>query len=78
MLKFRSRQSPTIAEVAEKHAGELMRIRGVEAVGVGRDNGQAVIKVYVSRLAEKLRPPLPDELEGYQVKPVITGSFYAL
>jgi hypothetical protein len=68
----------TIHKVKAKHEMRLMGIDGVEGVGIGEEEDQPVIKVYVARKTRQLKKQIPDELEGYPVRIESTGEFHTL
>jgi hypothetical protein len=68
----------SIQDVKRKHEAELMAMRGVVSVGVGRDEqGQPVIVVGVDRERRSLRARLPERLEGYGVRAEVVGTVKA-
>ncbi len=68
----------TIEQVQEAHTNEWMAIPGVEGTAIGLFEGKPCIKVFSSRKAEQLRPPIPSVVEGYPVIIEKTGTFRAL
>lgn len=56
-------------------ADKLMGRRDVSAVGIGADNGEPCLKVYVS--GSRGRKPIPDRYEGHPVRVVRGGPFRA-
>lgn len=64
--------SSGIVQVKQKHEAELMKIDGVEGVGVGRDAmGNDAIVVYLRDAGAKAR--VPKRLEGFPVETEVTG-----
>ncbi len=60
------RQSPE--QVLTRHAGRLLRVRGVMSMGVGRtDDGRPAIIVGVSSDSKDAIGQLPDSLDGIPV-----------
>jgi hypothetical protein len=57
--------------------GELLARPGVTGVGIGRGDraGELVIVCYL--VSEPEADALPAELEGFAVKPIVTGEFKA-
>lgn len=54
--------------ILTKHAGRLMRIRGVMSIGIGRDDdGRTAILVGVTSDAPDAVGELPEALEGVKV-----------
>ena len=53
-----------------------MSIPGVDGVGVGRSEatGEFVITVMVAELTPELQKALPQDLEGFTVEPLVTGT----
>lgn len=72
-------QKRSIQEVKAQHELELLKIQGVQGVGIGRDErkGQPVIKVYIDKKTKDLEERIPSELEGYPVQIEISGEFHA-
>lgn len=61
--------------VLTRHAGELMRMKGVMSVGIGRgDDGKTAIIVGLSGESAEARGALPDFLDGVPVVVKVTGS----
>ena len=69
---------PSIEQVLEQVTEEWMAIPGVEGTGIGLCDERPCIKVFASRPAERIAPPIPDEAEGYPVSVELTGPFRAL
>lgn len=67
----------TIAEVLRIHTDSLMALPGVQGVGQGEQGGRPAVQVLVARLTPELRSRLPDELGGYPVQVVETGTIRA-
>lgn len=67
----------TIAEVLRIHTDSLMALPGVEGVGQGEQGGRPTVQVLVTELTTELRSRLPDELGGYRVQVVETGTIRA-
>ncbi len=68
----------TAEEVKRRREHELLRIRGVVGVGVGRRGGEACINVYVEEDTDALRASVPPRLDGVATQIVVTGRFDAL
>ncbi len=64
-----------VEEIKRRHEAELLRIAGVEGVGVGAEDGVEGIVVYL-RDAD-VRKLVPTALENIPVRAVITGSIEA-
>ena len=63
------------AAVQGRYTDGLMKLDGVEGVGLGLDlDGQPIIKVFISKPAVA---GLPKELEGLSVEVELTGKFVA-
>ena len=64
-----------ILKVMEIHLDELMEIPGVVGVGIGQSEttGEWFISVLVDEMTPELQALLPKELEGFEVKPQVTG-----
>jgi hypothetical protein len=56
-----------IEEVLARHEKELMKIAGVNGVGIGEHHGKPVILVMLDRPASQLQVPIPGQLEGVPV-----------
>ena len=65
-------------EVKRRRQAELLRIRGVVGVGVGRMDGDACINVYVEKDTAQVRAAVPKMLDGVATQIVVTGKFRAL
>lgn len=64
--------SAGIGRVLQRHQAELLRIDGVEGVGVGQDRiGGDAITVYIRHSDVKAR--VPSSLDGYPVQTEVTG-----
>ncbi|MCP4573879.1 MAG: hypothetical protein GY838_16090 [bacterium] len=69
-------RSPTLAEVVDRHADELVAMDGVSAVGAAMLPGRRpCVRVFVVELTEELRELLPEHLEGYPVDIEVSGDF---
>ena len=64
-----------ILKVMEDHEGELMEMPGVVGVAIGQSEttGEQFISVLVDEMTPELQALLPTELEGFEVKPQVTG-----
>ena len=64
-----------IFKVMEIHQDELMEVPGVVGIGIGQSEttGQRFISVLVDEMTPELQALLPTELEGFEVKPQVTG-----
>jgi hypothetical protein len=67
----------TIEAALERVTDDWMAIPGVEGTGIGLCDERPCIKVFVSRPASELDPPLPDEVGGHPVRVEPTGTFRA-
>lgn len=65
-------------DVKRRHEIELMKIRGVVGVGVGRKDGKDCIRVYVAKDTPKILHAVPKSLEKVPVEIVVSGAFKAL
>ncbi len=72
-----AKRSP-IEQVKAKHEMRLLRIEGVEGVGIGEEADQLVIKVYVAKKTKALQESIPARIEGYPVRIEVSGEFHAL
>ncbi|RMF56370.1 MAG: hypothetical protein D6743_20370 [Calditrichaeota bacterium] len=68
----------SITEVQKKHEQDLMALDGVVGVGIGEDNGEAVILVMVEKKTAELEKRIPKTLEGYRVVLYESGQIRAL
>lgn len=68
----------TIEEVKSKYTEKIMKIPGVIGLGIGEEEGETVIKVFVVKKAEEVQRRVPDRLEGYRVVLMETGTIRAL
>ncbi len=77
-----SRKHPTAEEeamsVVERHAGKIMRLKGVVGIGVGKKNDEFCIVVCVEKRTPDLMKALPKELDGYEVVVEEVGKIKAL
>ncbi len=65
-------------QVLSRHGDDLLAVPGVEGVWVGLDReGGVCIRVGTSRPPDRIRPPLPDEIEGVPVVVEYVGSIRA-
>jgi len=65
---------PRPEEVLNRHSGELMRLRGVLSVGIGRDDaGRPVIVIGLDGERPETQAALPASLDGVPVQ-VLTSS----
>ncbi len=67
----------SVEDVQRRHSDELMSIDGVEGVGVGEDDGEPTINVYVGRMSTALTEAIPDRIEGFRTKLEASGEFSA-
>ena len=70
--------SMTIEEALEAHTPDLMAIPGVVGTAMGLFHEQPCIHVYVEDENRHTTDMLPRELEGYQVRVVVSGKIFAL
>lgn len=66
----------SINDIVTKRSAWLLAQSGVTGFGVGESEGEPCIVVYVD--PEKSGDAIPDFLDGYPVKTVISGPFEAL
>ncbi|MGI0147955.1 MAG: hypothetical protein ACREDF_00280 [Thermoplasmata archaeon] len=69
---------PSAADVKRRHELELMKMRGVLGVGIGRKDGKDCIRIYVEKDSPKIRAEIPESLEEIPVEVVVAGTFQAL
>lgn len=67
--------SPTIEQIKDLHEDHLIKIEGVEGVGIGVEDGKKVILVYIS--SDKAISRIPKEIEGFFVKCERSGKVTA-
>ena len=67
-----------IETVLKRVTDRWMAIPGVVGTGIGRCDAGPCIKVFASRPADQLDPPIPEEVDGYPVQVEVTGPFRAL
>lgn len=79
MGKTSRADKPTIEQVKSKHERELLKIEGVQGVGIGLDNDKdrQVIKIYADKKTKALQERVPTELEGYPVQIEVSGEFHS-
>ncbi len=70
-------KKPSIEHVKEKHALSLMRIPGVEGVGISGFPGRKYIVVYLSNADKSVKSKIPSQLEGYPVRCEVMGKVKA-
>lgn len=64
-----------INTVMETHASELMKISGVTGVAIGaQDDGTPCILVLILEDSDKIKAQIPEAIEGYQVKIMVSGQ----
>jgi hypothetical protein len=72
------KMSPTIQEVKARYTDRLLAMPGVVSVGIGRNpDGTSVIIVGLDGPRPDTVRQLPKELEGFPVRPEITGPVRA-
>ncbi len=65
---------PRPEEVLNRHSGELMRMRGVLSVGIGRDDaGRPVIVIGLDGERPETQAALPASLDGVPVQVMTSG-----
>lgn len=65
---------PRPEEVLNRHSGELMRMRGVLSVGIGRDeSGRPVIVIGLDGERPETQAALPSSLDGVPVQVLTSG-----
>lgn len=65
---------PRPEEVLNRHSGELMRMRGVLSVGIGRDDaGRPVIVIGLDGERPETQAALPATLDGVPVQVMTSG-----
>lgn len=65
----------SIEEAQQRLADKLLTRRDVSAVGIGADNGDPCLKVYLS--GRSSRKSIPDRYDGHPVRVVDGGPFRA-
>ena len=65
----------SIEEAQQRLAEKLLSRRDVSAVGIGADNGDPCLKVYLSESSS--RKSIPDRYDGHPVRVVGGGPFRA-
>jgi hypothetical protein len=75
--KLKQKLQKTIEQVKNAHEMALMKISGVEGVGISQEKSTQVIAIYTSQNNEKLKERIPEQIEGYRVKLISTGEFKA-
>jgi hypothetical protein len=68
----------SIEQVKSKHEMQLLKIDGVEGVGIGEEDKKQVIKIYVSKNTKEIQEMIPTQIAGYPVRIEVTGEFHAL
>jgi len=67
-----------LREVKSRHSRELLARPGVSGVGVETDgHGRPSLVVHLDSNRPDVREGLPDQLEGYPVRYLVTGPFNA-
>ena len=64
-------------EVKALYEEQLLNAPGVVGVGIGLEDGEVVIKVFLEEMTPELKRVLPNTLEGFTVVPEVTGKFIA-
>jgi hypothetical protein len=68
----------SIETVLRRVTDRWMAIPGVVGTGIGLCDDRPCIKVFASRPADQLDPPIPAEVAGHPVEVELTGPFRAL
>ena len=68
----------TIEQVHEAYTHEWIAIPGIQGTAIGFFEDKPCIRVFSSRPAEELQPPIPSVVEGYPVIIEVIGTFRAL
>jgi len=69
---------PRPEEVLNRHSGELMRMRGVLSVGIGRDEaGRPVITIGLDGERPETQAALPASIDGVPVQVITSGRISA-
>jgi hypothetical protein len=66
-----------IEQVVALHEEELMRIPGVNGVGIGERQGKPVILVMLDRPASDVTTRIPSHLDGFPVEIEVIGEVTA-
>jgi len=66
-----------IEQVLARHEAELMRIPGVNGIGIGQRHGNPVILVMLDRPASQLPVTIPSQLDGVPVEIEVIGEVTA-
>lgn len=69
---------PTIELVKEQHESELMAVKGVVGVGIGKYQGKPCIEVYLADESSNLKKQIPSQLNGFKVNTKVMGNVKAL
>ena len=64
-------------EVKARHEEELLNLPGVVGVGIGSEEGEVVIKVFLEKMTNEMKKVLPNTLDGFRVVPEVTGKIIA-
>jgi hypothetical protein len=67
----------SIVEVKKRHELQLLKIEGVEGVGITEESGEEYITIYVSISVHEVKKKIPEKLDGYPVTIQKTGPFNA-
>lgn len=66
---------PPIEEVQERHTPTWMKIPWVVGTGIGLCDEEPCIRVFLAARSPEAEKAIPEEVEGYPVEVVVTGSF---
>ena len=66
-----------LEEALERHAGSLMGVPGVVAVGETEVDGRPAVMVMLADDSPEVRAALPDNVAGYPVVIDVTGEITA-
>ena len=73
------RTEKEINDLKAKYADQLFTNPGVSGVGVERDQqGIPILTVHLDSLHPDAKASLPDEIEGYPIKYIVSGPFQKL
>jgi hypothetical protein len=67
--------SRTIEQALAAHGDSLMALPGVVGTAIGLCDGEPCIRVFLADGHAAARTSIPTELDGYPVRPEVTGPF---
>lgn len=66
-----------VKQVKQRHERELLRLDGVQGVGIGDDHGRPAIMVYVDDSSSAEMRKIPQRIDDVQVVVEESGAFTA-